>query len=479
MVIEDVDKQITMSIEEISPLIKSSEVSPVALTQAVLDRIDRLDPKLHSYAHVMTDSALQQATKAEQEIKAGRYRGPLQGIPVGVKDLFFTKDVKTRCGSTICSEFIPDYNATVVTRLINAGAVITGKQTMTEFAYSGYHPDLPHPLNPWNLDHSPSVSSGGSGTAVAASLCFGALGTDTGGSVRMPAAACGISSLKPTFGAVSRYGVFPLSSTMDHVGMLTRAVSDLEIMFNVVAGYDINDPVSVKPSLNRSHSAEEAISNISIGIDRNFITENVDPEVSAVVLEAAACLEEAGAELQDIDLSCLLPSCNHWKTVFATDSVISHAQWYPQRAKNYGPVFKENLEFGLARTGQEVAQAHIAKRQLVHDLKVLFEGVDLLLCPTVPSAAPAWDRSSRAQILPLDQLAMAVRFSAPFNFSGNPCLAIPCGFNQKALPLSFQLVGRWHNENTLFSVGKEYQRITDWHKARPSLDFQEELCQEV
>ena len=291
----------TKTLTEVAGLIKNKEISPVELTGAMLDRIAMYESKLYSYLTVTAELALRQAKEAEQEIVKGKYRGPLHGMPIAVKDLCFTKGIRTTCSSKILFNWIPDYNATVVEKLNAAGAVMLGKLGMTEFALAGYHPSIHPPVNPWDAERWPGASSSGSGVATAASLCFGSLGSDTGGSIRFPSAACGIVGVKPTYGKVSRYGVFPLGESLDHIGPMTRCVEDSAIMLRAIAGFDPKDPttrrITVRDYLDMLRNG---VKGTRIGVDAEYCTKGVDPQVSASVLATTKVFQELGASIHEV-----------------------------------------------------------------------------------------------------------------------------------------------------------------------------------
>ena len=286
---------------DVARLIESKQMSPVELTQLLLDRIARVDSRLHSYATVMTDHALAAARTAEQEIQAGNYRGPLHGIPIAVKDLCYTNGVRTMGGLGVLADFVPDYDATVVTRLDGAGAVMLGKLNLTEGAMVGYHRGFEIPVNPWGADLWAGASSSGSGVATAAGLCFASLGTDTGGSIRFPAMANGIVGLKPTYGRVSRYGVLALAESLDHVGPMTRRTADAAVVLQAIAGFDPNDQTSLRePVPNMLDELERGVDGVRIGFDRRFATDGVDADLVAASDEALALLERLGAQIVDV-----------------------------------------------------------------------------------------------------------------------------------------------------------------------------------
>ncbi|MEZ4862275.1 MAG: amidase [Caldilineaceae bacterium] len=448
--------------------IQARELSPVEVTRHMLARIAQLDSHLHSYVTVLTEQALVQATQAEAEIAQGKYRGPLHGIPIAVKDLCFMRGIPTTCGSQMFAQWIPDNDATVVEKLVAAGATIIGKVHMTEFALRWHHPYRPIPVNPWGADRWPGVSSSGSGVATAAGLCYGALGTDTGGSIRFPAASCGTVGLKPTYGRVSRAGVFPLAGSLDNIGPLTRSVADAAAILQAIAGYDPRDPTSSRlPVPDYASALAQGITEVHIGIDERYLTIGVAPEVSQAVLAAAAQLEELGAQLIPVtvpepDLQTMVQA---WYTLTAGDALVAHEGIYPERAAEYGP-FRELLDDGAQLGAQAYAQAHQLREEFAGRFALLFEAIDLLLCPTMPSTAPRMDAAGNAV---MQEGLVRARYTYPFNFSRNPTLSLPCGFDSDRLPISLQLVGRHFEEALLCRVGHAYEQATPWHTEQPSL----------
>lgn len=457
------------TISDIAPLIENREVSPVEITACMLDRIDALDSQIQSFTCVTRELATTQAKLAEEEVMSGFYRGPLHGVPVAVKDLFYTAGIPTTCASTLLQNWLPAYNATAVEKLANAGSVMLGKLSLTEFATAGYHPDLKHPYNPWNTHHGAGVSSSGSGAATAAGFCFGSLGTDTGGSIRMPAAACGISGLKPTFGRISRYGVYPLSNTLDHVGPMARSADDLRILFKAISGHDPQDEASNRTAPKFSEVTLTDLKGVRIGIDYNYITKDVEPQVSKAVMSGAKILEDLGAELCEIDLSFVIDICHYWKPLLSSEAALVHQLQTSKDKSVYGQVFADILDYSDQVNGQTIAKAFIERQHVQHKLAQVFNAIDIILCPTEPFSAPSWEAFPPQFITPIDALAWVLRFSAPYNFSGNPCLALPAGFTAGGLPLSLQLIGPWNHDEALLNVGSLYQIATDWHKQHPSL----------
>ncbi|MCB9162292.1 MAG: amidase [Caldilineaceae bacterium] len=448
---------------DIAQEIRTGAVSPVEVTQATLDRIARLDGIVHSYTTVLADRALAQARAAEAEIRAGNIRGPLHGVPIAVKDLCFTKGIRTTCGSALLDDWQPDVDATVVRKLDDAGAVLIGKVHMTEFALRWHRPDQPIPVNPWGADRWAGVSSSGSGVAVAAGLCYGALGTDTGGSIRFPAACNGVTGLKPTYGRVSRYGVFPLAETLDNVGPLARSVADAAAMLQAIAGADPHDPTAARrPVPDYVTALAQGVRGLRLGVDEAFITEQVDPAVSRALLAAVEVLQAQGAEVVPVTVPPVDQPIADWITICSTEALAAHQATYPARAAEYGP-FRQLLEQGATFSGCDYAQAQIGRERFAAAFQTLFEAVDVLVCPTMPMAAPVVD----AEGLPTVPSSVRSRFTYPFNFSRNPTLSVPCGFDDANMPVSLQLVGRHFDEATLCRLGHAFQQATDWHRQTP------------
>jgi amidase len=417
----------------------------------------------------MEESALRSAGQADAEIGAGRWRGPLHGVPVAVKDLCQTKGVLTTCASRVLRDWRPDSSATVVDRLESAGAVLLGKLNLTEFAVAWYHPDLPAPLNPWDPSLWPGASSSGSGVATASGLCFASLGTDTGGSIRFPSAACGIVGLKPTWGRVSRHGVFPLGESLDHIGPMTRTVADAAIVLGVIAGADPADETSLwAPVDDYTAGLQSGVKGIRVGIDENFIAGGASPDVAAAVADAVRVLERLGARIVQAAIpdteSCLAA----WTTLCTSETVAAHEATFPARASEYGPGFRSFLELGAAVRGQDYAKAHMVRERFANRFQALFDEIDVLACPSMSVA------SLPASAMPPDARGLTgpnplVRFTAPFNLSRNPTLSLPCGQNAAGPPPSLQLVGHRLGEATLLQTGAAYERATDWHQQRPPM----------
>jgi amidase len=441
----------------------------VEVTRTLLERIDRLDAGLHSYVTVLPDSALAQAAKAESELARGDVRSPLHGVPLGIKDLCATKGVRTTCGTTVLSDWIPDHDATVVERLADAGAVILGKLKLTEGAFAEHHPDVAAPVNPWNAERWTGVSSSGSGVATAAGLCYGSLGTDTGGSIRYPSACNGIVGIKPTYGRVSRYGVFPLSVSLDHVGPMTRSTADAAALLEVIAGFDPRDPTSRRePTVRYGARLDAGIRGVRIGIDEHYCTESVDAQVSEAALACADEFRKLGAETRSITLPPIDRLLRDWTPFTAVEAALAHRETFPAQADRYGPALRGLLEAGLRVTGTEYARIQSERETFRGRLAEIFEEVDLILCPSVISPPPPL-ALMKALVDDSELLAPALKFTAPFDFSGSPTLSVPNGFTEDGLPLSLQLVARHLDEELLCRAGFAYEQATEWHSRHPPL----------
>ena len=455
------------SLMEVSKRVQKKELSPVELTKAVLERIDAVDKPLHSYALVLHDQALEQARLAEQEIVKGAVKGPLHGVPIAVKDNCFTKGIVTTNGMAIRRDVKPDYDATVVAKLRDAGAVLLGKLHHTEGAFAEHHPTLPVPINPWNPDLWAGASSSGSGVATAAGLCFASLGTDTGGSIRFPCDANGVTGLKPTYGRVSRYGVFDNSPTLDHVGPMTRSVADLAAMLGAMAGRDENDPTSeFRDVPDYLTIMEKGARGLRIGIDRDYATKNVDPVVVARLDAALAVMREHGAEVIEVSAPNADQIIKDWLPYSAVEMGVAHEDTYATRKNEYGPVLSGFIELGLQQTAADYHKILKRRNDFRGQLARLFRDVDLLAIPTQSIAGATVGKMAKLGEEP-DELLQLIRFTAPFDMSGHPTIILPMGFADDGSPTTFQFVGRPFEEEVLLRAGYAYQSNTQWHRQHP------------
>lgn len=457
------------TITEIAEEIASKQLSPVDVTAAMLQRIDQLDGQLKSYATVTADQAMAAAQAAEREITDGKYRGPLHGIPIAVKDLCFTKGIRTMGGVEVLAGHVPAFDSTVITKLAAAGAVLLGKLNLTEGAMGGYNRNFDIPKNPWNPDRWTGSSSSGSGVATAAGLCLGSLGSDTGGSIRFPSAGCGVVGIKPTWGRVSRYGVLALAESMDHVGPMTRSVADAGIILEAIAGFDPNDPTSLPdPVPNMLEGIGQDLQGVRIGFDEHYATHDIDTELADAVRAGVKVLASEGAEIVEVELPDVDEYVSAWPTLCTTEAVVAHAATYPFRRDAYGPWFQGWLDMGAKVSGAEYAKANNLRAACTGHLRRVFSEIDVLVCPSM-SASPhvVTEEMLYGAYEPRDPKFQ--RFTVPFNYNGAPTLSVPCGMNNEGLPLSIQFVGKHLTEPLLCRVGYAYESATPWQDFHPDI----------
>jgi len=457
-----------MSIREVSDLVRRKKVSPVELTSACLTRIDRINPALNAFITVMAESARAQAREAEDAIQRGKWRGPLHGIPIALKDLFDTAGVRTTAASGVFKDRIPTEDAEVVRRLKTAGAVILGKTNMHEFAYGGTsvtsYFGAVH--NPWDLSHISGGSSGGSAAAVAAELCYGALGSDTGGSIREPCSYCSIVGLKPTYGLVSTRGVIPLSWSLDHVGPMTRTVADAAVMLQAIAGYDPAETTSVQmPVPDYSAAVNGKVSSLRLGVARDFFFEGLHPEVEAAINEALSVLKRLTAGLKDI------------KIPVSTDASVLRAEAYAYHAEFVAktPELYQSFTLERIRTGTEVTTpAYIRGLREISELRrstqQTFESVDALVTPT--ASTPPRTILEASVDFSTGNPVPDLRNTGPFDKNGLPTISIPCGFTNTGLPIGLQISGPLGGEAVVLQLAHAYEQATEWHKRRPQTPTQ-------
>jgi aspartyl-tRNA(Asn)/glutamyl-tRNA(Gln) amidotransferase subunit A len=453
-----------LTLAEAAALVRGGEVSPVELTRTMLARIERLDPTLHSYITITAEAALAEAQRAEAAARLGGALGPLHGVPLALKDLFDTAGVRTTAGAKILADRVPTGDAAVVRRLREAGAVLLGKLNLHEFA-CGVTTANPHfgvCRNPWDPDCIPGGSSGGSAAAVAAALCYGALGSDTGGSIRIPAALCGIAGLKPTYGRVSRAGVVPLCWSLDHVGPMTRDVTDAALLLNVIAGPDRDDPASAAvPVPDSLEGLDDGVRGLRVGLPRGYFFEQADAEVLAAVEGAVEVLRAEGAAVREIAIADLDLLSTVFAVIFVVEAAAYHQRWLRERPHDYGDDVRQRLLPGMLYPATEYVNAQRARRRILESFLAALTEVDLLVMPTVPMAAPPIPGPPVATPNPL------TRYTFAFDVTGLPALTVPCGFTAAGLPIGLQIAGRPFDEATVLRVGRAYERATDWHRRRP------------
>lgn len=455
------------SIQKLSDQLRSGSISPVEVVRSTLDRIAALDGNYHSYITVMAEQALARARIAEQELLSGMWRGPLHGVPLALKDLLFTRDAPTSAGMSIHKDFIPDYDATVVERLYAAGAIILGKLSLTEGAYTNNHPIFPTPINPWNSEYWAGTSSNGSGVATATGMTFGSLSTDTGGSIRFPAACNNLTAIKPTWGRVSRHGMFTLSHSLDHIGPFARDAVDAAMMLRVISGADDNDGTALRAPVPDYVSATlRGIDGLRIGYDESFISTRTDPEVVAAVEAARDILAARGARIVPVTFPSPYDALRGWFDICGSETAKVHEATYPSRASDYHAGMAGLIEHGRKVSGEAVAKAWVNRLELTGRLEATFENVDLLLLPTMTTPTPTL-ADLEAFGADDDVLLQMIRYTAPFDLTGNPTIVLPAGFSRNNMPISLQLVGKHLSEDVLCAAGHAFQQMTNWHLRRP------------
>jgi aspartyl-tRNA(Asn)/glutamyl-tRNA(Gln) amidotransferase subunit A len=460
---------------DLARMIATKAISPVEVVRAHLERIAALDGELRSYITVCDDAALTAARAAEAQLMTGGPVGPLHGVPYALKDLYDTAGIRTTGGSRIFGDRVPAADATVVQRLAQAGAISLGKLNMVEFAYGpeGLNPHYGHARNPWDraVHRMAGGSSSGSGVAVAAGLAPGALGSDTGGSIRIPSSLCGITGLKPTYGRVSRAGVLPLAWSMDHAGPMTRSAADCALMLRAMAGYDAADAsTSVLPVPDYSVALTGDIKGLRVGLLRGFFLDGAAPEVRASVETAARALAGAGAVVDDVNLDHMQHVAGASLAIVGSEALAYHAERLRTRAGEFDPDVARRLRAGAYVTGVHYVRGQQV-RALVRDaVDGALARRDVLLAPSTPIAAPPVDaRQVELGDGPSDVRAALLRFNRPFNLSGHPSCSVPCGFTAGGLPVGMQFVGRPFDEATVLRAADAWQRLTDFHTRRPVL----------
>lgn len=465
---------VKLTISELAPKIKAREISPVELTEAALAQADRLQPILNSFITMLHDQARSQAKEQEAALMRGEYRGPLHGIPIGVKDNIATAGIRTTVGSKVLAGHVPEEDALVVTRCKEAGAIIIGKENLEEFAAGSTSNNLHYGAvhNPWNLDHIPGGSSGGGGANVASCVTFASLGTDLGGSVRGPANFCGVVGLKQTFGRVSQRGLMVTSFNGDHIGPLTRSVADSALVLQAIAGYDPLDPSTVPvPVPDFSESLGRGLAGFKMGIPSNYYFDLVDSEVEAAVRRAIDALVELGVEAREISL----PSMKYagaLRIAGMADSIVTHEPYLESNRDDYGPTVLYRTLAGQFVLGRDYSKALKVQRIIKEEYAQVLQEVDFLLTPSAPVAA--WRIDSETVSLGGNDYpvrgpgaGMTSRCTSPSNATGLPAMSVPCGFTQAGLPIGIQLIGRPFEETVLFQAAHGYEAVSPARYLRP------------
>ena len=463
------------TIAAVSPLIKSKEVSPVELTQVYLDRIERLNGRLNAYITVCGEDALASARRAEEEITRGEYRGPLHGIPVGLKDQFLTKGVRTTAGSRIYADLVPDEDATVVGRLTEAGTILLGKQNMAEFAMGGTreHP-YGNPRNPWDTDRIPGHSSSGSGVAVAAGMCAAALGEDTGGSGRIPAAACGIVAIRPTYGRVSRHGVFGVCWSMDTVSPMARSVEDCALVLQTISGHDPRDAMSSRlPVPDYVGMLKKGIRGTRVGVIKELTPpESADADVRQAFGTSIRVLEELGASVEEVSIPLIPLSAPFFVAICDTDGAHVHFDSIRARPNDYDSATRARLMSASLVSAGIYNRAQQARGIMREQMGSVLARFDVLISPMSNGPAPRIEDEvivfcSKEEVIKRQFGDRS--FTTPYSLASMPAIAIPYGFTQSGMPIGLQIGGKPFDEETVLQVAYAFESNTEWHKRSPDL----------
>jgi aspartyl-tRNA(Asn)/glutamyl-tRNA(Gln) amidotransferase subunit A len=446
-------------------LYRAHVITPTEATRAVLDRIGRLDRRLNSFIRVLEQSALQQARQAEAELAGGRDRGPLHGVPISLKDIIDTAGTRTTAASRLWRDRVPATSATVARRLQEAGAVLIGKCNLLEFAYGIVHPDYGQCNNPWDTQRTSGGSSSGSAASVAAGMGWGSVGTDTGGSIRIPASYCGVVGLKPTYGRVSLHGICPLSASLDHAGPLARSVADAAILFAALAGHDPLDPLSLPDAVAGDlGTMTETVRGLRLGLVAEHMGADLQPGVAEATWAAVRLLEQAGMHVREIHIPSLHAADDALLAAVMPEATLVHADWLREHPDDYAALTREQLEQGAQISAVDYLRAQAYRRQLRSDMLDALHTVDVLIGPTV-----AWEAPVEDPPVGEGQGATEARRSGPYNLTGLPAISVPCGFGPHGLPLGLQIAAAPLAEQLLLRVAHTYEQHAGWYRQRPAL----------
>lgn len=454
---------------EVGRQIQSRQRSSTEVTKAILSRIDSVDTKLQSFVTVMRDRALADASRADDEIAKGRARGSLHGVPIAIKDLLWTKDAPTTHGMPINRGFMAKEDATVVNKLRDAGAVLLGKLHQTEGAFADHHPDIPAPINPWGESLWSGVSSSGTGVASAAGLCFGALGTDTGGSIRFPAAANGVTGLKPTWGRVSRYGACQLAASMDHIGPLTRNAADAGAMLYAIAGADPKDSTASQEAVpDYLALMTRGLVGLRVGIDPAWSIDRIDADAQAVLKDVLRLIPQLGGKVVEISFPDSEQAVHDWVPLCGVETAEYHENNYPSRKDEYGPGLAGLIDIGRKMSAIEYQKLLLRRADFRGKVNAVFRNVDLVLTPVTAESGLTVERMTQFGT-DAELFAGTLRYTCPFDLSDHPTITLPGGFTKNGAPVAFQFVAPHFGEAHLVRAGWAYQQATDWHLRHPAL----------
>jgi aspartyl-tRNA(Asn)/glutamyl-tRNA(Gln) amidotransferase subunit A len=455
-----------LTIEFVAPLIRRRKLSPVELTRFLLERISRLQPEINAYLTITADAAISQAARAEKEISKGRYRGVLHGIPISLKDLFYTRGVRTTAGSKILKRFVPKENAAIVNRLLECGCVFLGKTNLHEFAFgtTNINPHYGPVRNPWDMQRISGGSSGGSAASVVSAQALASFGTDTGGSIRIPSAACGCVGLKPTYGRVPMSGIIPLAGSLDHAGPLGRCVMDTAFLLNAVAEPCLWNTGAVRAAW----EIRRGVKSFRIGIPRQYFFDHIRTDVRKAVLASIGIFEQLGAKITELNLAGMEETAALASEITGDEAFAYHEKWLKQRPQDYGKDVRLLLEQSSKATAAIYIGAQQKRLAYSEKLDCALSKVDMLLTPTLPVTAPGIEQSEIRIGNAVEDIRTALlRLTRPGNLSGLPAISIPCGFSPEGLPIGLQLIGRRFDETTLLRAAYVYEQATPWHLAFP------------
>ena len=462
-----------LTIAELAPLLRDKKVSPVELLQAFLERIHALDGTFHSFITLMEESAVREAEQSERALASGDYRGPLHGIPIGLKDLYYTKGVVTTAGSPILGDFVPGEDATTVTKLKEAGGIILGKLNMHPFAYGaiGINPDYGTPPNPWDKERIPGGSSSGAGVALMAGMLPAATGSDTGGSIRIPASICGVVGIKPTYGRVSKHGVVPLSWSLDHAGPMARSVEDCAVLLQAMAGHDPKDPGSREiPVPDYVAEMKRPVKGLKAGLPRKEFFVRLQQGVSDAVEKAIETLEGMGVEVHEVDVPSMDDAVAISLGILGPEVAAYHRKWIEERPGDYVPQVLTRIKSGMFVPAVDYIKSHQARAKFTQGYLDAMNDLDILITPTEQLTAPKMEES-RVTIDGVEETTQNLMLwhNRPFNITGFPAISVPCGFDDKGLPVGLQIVGKPFQEGTVLQAAYAYEQATPWHEKRPQL----------
>lgn len=465
------------TIEELSVLLATRKIAAVELTEMFLRRIERMNPAVNAFITVTAERALAAARRVDKESPRGgaarHGRFPIRGIPITLKDNIWTRGIRSTAGSKILANFVPAEDSTVARKLARAGAILLGKTNMNEFAYgiNGANAHYGPVHNPWVLDRISGGSSAGSAAAIAAGLCVASLGTDTGGSIRVPSGFCGTVGLKPTFARVSVFGTMPLSPSLDHVGPMTRSVADAAILLDVIAGRDPLDPTSSpKPVENYRAALNKPLRKFKLGTPQEHYWEKLDPEVRAAAEAALREMKKRGAEVREVSLPDLKPSLDAATNISLAEALHVHeaAGYFPARATEYGEEVRQRIESGSKVPAIRYLSGFDVRKRLLAEFDEAFREVDAIVAPTNPVPAPPIGAESvQIDVDEVPVRAAIVGHARPANFTGLPAISVPCGFTSSGLPIGLQFIGRAFEEASLLRIAHSYEQLTDWRSRRP------------